>query len=230
MAKRKTPTTFSIDHLAYLSSRRYRRQLHADLKGGKRFLRGTSQMMNVIHEDDSSCCRWEAWNVTARRIVAAVAGDGESMLWLLPDATVTGVPSGQEERLRENFKRAAGGPLQKLGPVARARRDHTLQAWEAAGARFCPHIGATPRMLMAHAPDEIRCALCTAAYAQTHQDDLAESTCDYCGVQSDDLTFVTGPFFGIVLSAAACSQCADAVKAERGERTGESPEQIEPDV
>ena len=206
---------FTIDHLAYLSSRRYRRQVHVELK---RLSRGRpdAQVGAIVHEDDASCCRWEAWEATARRIVTAVAVDGEAIGWLLPQGDIVGLPKGQEEQLREKFRRAAGGPLRSPGPRMQALLDQAINTWETAGARFCPHPMATPRVLMAHAPQEIRCVQCCAAYAHAHANESAEYECDACSKQIDTPNVVTGPLFGTTFSAIVCAECFATLGQEAG--------------
>jgi hypothetical protein len=68
----------AIDHLAYVSDRHYRRQVHTSLR---RTSEGRLAAVNVQHEGDNICCRLEPWKVTARRLMLALAEDGEYPVW-----------------------------------------------------------------------------------------------------------------------------------------------------
>jgi hypothetical protein len=72
----------SIDHLAFIRERRYRRLTVAAFR---RFAhrRGEVAQFTVLHEHDDSCCQVEAWPVTASRIAEALEADGLSALWLV---------------------------------------------------------------------------------------------------------------------------------------------------
>lgn len=70
---------FEVDHLGYLTNRRHRRETLANLR---RFLhRPHLSTFRVLHEADLSCCRREAWLLTAIRIQDALADDGDYADW-----------------------------------------------------------------------------------------------------------------------------------------------------
>ncbi len=67
-----------VDHLAYVSDRHYRRRVHTSLRGTSD---GRLAAVNVQHEGDGICCLLEPWQVTAHRLMAALAEDGERPVW-----------------------------------------------------------------------------------------------------------------------------------------------------
>jgi hypothetical protein len=68
----------AVDHLAYVSDRHYRRRVHASLR---RTSAGRIAAVNVQHEGDNICCLLEPWQATARRLMVALAEDGERPIW-----------------------------------------------------------------------------------------------------------------------------------------------------
>lgn len=74
-------TVLEIDHLGYLTNRRHRREVHANLRRAAR-KRGALLYQSVSHEWDGSCCVREDWPVTAIRIQAALADDGLRAAWV----------------------------------------------------------------------------------------------------------------------------------------------------
>lgn len=68
-----------VDHLGYLTSRPYRRAVHAALRRTARKAGVTG--LHVLHERDDRCCEMEAWTATAWRINAALDADGCPTLW-----------------------------------------------------------------------------------------------------------------------------------------------------
>ena len=70
----------TIDHMAYIRDRRHRRLVVASLR---RFARrqGSVGVATVLHEDDGTCCRLQAWPITAARIAQALEDDGLPALW-----------------------------------------------------------------------------------------------------------------------------------------------------
>jgi hypothetical protein len=67
-----------LDHLTYVSDRRYRWQVHTSLR---RASDGRLTEVAVLHEGDELCCRLETWDVTAKRVMLALAEDGVRPLW-----------------------------------------------------------------------------------------------------------------------------------------------------
>jgi hypothetical protein len=63
-----------LDHLAYLSERRYRRQLRAAIRRLAR--RGRLLELTVLHEHDGSCCRRESIDATVGHLVEQLRLDG----------------------------------------------------------------------------------------------------------------------------------------------------------
>jgi hypothetical protein len=77
--------TFTLDHLLCIRDRRHRRLVVAAFrKLAQR--RGGVFGVDVLHEDDLSCCRLEAWAATARRIAEALEADGSPAVWALVGA------------------------------------------------------------------------------------------------------------------------------------------------
>jgi hypothetical protein len=72
--------SFTVDHLAYLTSRKHRRLTHAYFRkiSGRT---GGIFACQVLHEALDECCAIEPWLVTASRISRALADDGCPALW-----------------------------------------------------------------------------------------------------------------------------------------------------
>ncbi len=81
-------TVLEIDHLAYLTERRHRREVHASIRRVARKPAGAVRQ-EVIHEWDGRCCAAEPWPMTAIRIQKALADDGLR-------AAVVAFPSDEE--------------------------------------------------------------------------------------------------------------------------------------
>jgi hypothetical protein len=61
-----------LDHLAYLTQRRHRREVHAAMLRAAR--RRTRSQVTVVHGE--GCCRLEPWPVTFGKLLRALADDG----------------------------------------------------------------------------------------------------------------------------------------------------------
>jgi len=70
-----------VDHLDYLRESGHRRATHARFRRHIRERR--SGHCQILHEADWSCCEIEPWPVTAERIQAALAADGERPGWVM---------------------------------------------------------------------------------------------------------------------------------------------------
>jgi hypothetical protein len=68
----------TIDHPNFLAERRYRRELCIALRN----LPAGRWELEVVCASDESCCRWEPWSTSSRRIVEQLAEDGIAALWL----------------------------------------------------------------------------------------------------------------------------------------------------
>ncbi len=79
-------TAFEIDHLGYLTDRKYRREVHA---GYRRIARKKGQLVEqtIVHESDDSCCQREDWTATALRIQKGLAADGLRVGWMFTTGT-----------------------------------------------------------------------------------------------------------------------------------------------
>jgi hypothetical protein len=73
-----------VDHLAYLHDRHHRRATHAAFRRAAKRPPGSMSRITVRHETDGSCCEMEPWGVTAGRIMAALAEDGDRTAWVVP--------------------------------------------------------------------------------------------------------------------------------------------------
>lgn len=82
--------TIVIDHRGYLAARPHRRAVHAALRRLEG--RGATVLLRVDHEHDDSCCRREAWPLTAARMVRELHSDGLRVAWLFADAGVAITP------------------------------------------------------------------------------------------------------------------------------------------
>lgn len=75
-------TPLLVDHLRYVSSRAYRREVNAALR---RLMsdnpRGRSRV-TVVHGD--GCCSIEDWPTTYRRLLRSLAEDGERIIGVAP--------------------------------------------------------------------------------------------------------------------------------------------------
>ncbi len=87
-----------IDHLGYLTNRRHRREVHANLRRIAR-RRGALLHQSVVHEWDGRCCAREDWPVTAIRIQRALADDGLRAAWAFASngtSALVAFPSDEE--------------------------------------------------------------------------------------------------------------------------------------
>jgi hypothetical protein len=73
-------THLGLDHLRYIQSQAYRREVHGRLRRLIADEPGAISQMTVVHEAGDSCCLREAWPVTYARLLAALAADGEPVL------------------------------------------------------------------------------------------------------------------------------------------------------
>jgi hypothetical protein len=64
----------TVDHLAYIRERRHRREVLAAYR--RTLNRRGTHLVQVIHEDDGTCCGIEPWPVTSQRILRALHDDG----------------------------------------------------------------------------------------------------------------------------------------------------------
>jgi len=85
-----------IDHLAYLSDRRHRREVHANLRRAAR-KPGGAVRQEVIHEWDGRCCAIESWPRTAIRIQRALGDDGVPACWVFAGGRSALVAFGDAE-------------------------------------------------------------------------------------------------------------------------------------
>lgn len=67
-----------LDHGRYLAERRHRRIVHAAIRRFARKAR-VGELL-VAHDRDGGCCRREQWELTLRRLVAALGDDGVKVL------------------------------------------------------------------------------------------------------------------------------------------------------
>ena len=71
----------AIDHLAFIRERGHRREVLALYR--RTLNKHGVHHVKVMHEDDGICCAIEPWPVTASRIAASLAADGERALWVM---------------------------------------------------------------------------------------------------------------------------------------------------
>lgn len=210
---------FVIDHLRYITERRYRREIRFALRKLSRKGRRKVTAWRVLHEADLSCERREPWTVTARRMVIEAAKDGERVAWLTAEGLMVGNPDGERDaqQLRDRLRELAGGQINTPGPTMLAVRDRVLEQWYAAGGARCMHAVTFPEVhiLMAHAPDLARCSRCIREYAMRHAGEASEElTCDCCWRLSHELGTVAGPWYGILVTFVACPECFAKIEVE----------------
>ena len=72
---------FELDHLAYVTSRPYRRALNARIRRLAQV--PAIDRITVVHEDDGRCCQLEPWPVTLGRLIGSLRDDGLRALGVL---------------------------------------------------------------------------------------------------------------------------------------------------
>ncbi len=72
--------TLALDHLRYVESQAYRREMHGRLRRLIAEQPRAMSQMTVVHEADNSCCHRQPWALTYSNLISALRADGERVL------------------------------------------------------------------------------------------------------------------------------------------------------